>query len=117
MVFHKKNTILSNNCYINLPFFLFHCISHVAANFMFTSKISVILLSLKGFPLNATRKLLVKFEEHKLEEAIFDSIQRDVPLGHFFLLSVPISQQLPRRTSLYFFVFLECRLKLDCTFR
>ena len=40
---------------------------------------------------------LVKIVEHKLEEAFFDSI-RDVQLGRFILLSVPISQQHPRLT-------------------
>ena len=43
------------------------------------------------------KKSLVKIVEHKLEEAFFDSI-RDVQLGRFILLSVPISQQHPRLT-------------------
>ena len=37
-------------------------------------------------------------------------------MGRFISLSVPISQQLPRPTSLYFFTFLERPLKLDCNF-
>ena len=48
----------------------------------------------------------MKGVEHKLEEASFDGI-RDVQLGRFILLSVPISQQLPRLTSLYVFSFLN----------
>ena len=63
------------------------------------------------------KKLLVKVLDHKQEEAFFDGIRRDVQLGHFTLVSVPISQQLPKLTSLYFFGFLKQSLKLDCTFR
>ena len=44
----------------------------------------------------------MKIVEHKLEDAFSDGMQ-DVQLGRFILLSVPISQQLPRVTSLYFF--------------
>ena len=40
------------------------------------------------------KKSLVKIVEHKLDEGFSDSI-RDVQLGRFILLSVPISQQLP----------------------
>ena len=43
------------------------------------------------------KKSLVKIVEHKLEEAFSES-KRDVQLGRFILLSVPISQQLPRLT-------------------
>ena len=46
----------------------------------------------------------------------FSDVIWDVHLGRFILLSVPISQQLPRLTSLYFFSFLNRSLKLDCTF-
>ena len=35
-------------------------------------------------------------------KSICDSIRRDVQLGHFTLVSVPISQQLPRLTCLLF---------------
>ena len=52
------------------------------------------------------QKSIVKIVEHKLEEAFSDG-RRDVQLGRFFLLSVPISQQLPRLTCLYFFSFLN----------
>ena len=41
------------------------------------------------------KKSLLKIVEHKLEEAISES-KRDVQLGRIFLLSFPISQQLPR---------------------
>ena len=50
------------------------------------------------------------------EEAFFDGIQH-IQLGRFILLSVRISQQLPRLTFLSFFCFLNRPLKHDCTFR
>ena len=106
---------MSNTCYIFSPLFLFHCFSQVATNFMFTSEISLILLLLKHLPSNATKNSLVKIVEHKLEEAFSDGI-RDVQLGRFILLSVPISQQLPTLTSLSFFSFLNWPLKHYCTF-
>ena len=56
-----------------------------------------------------------KMWKHKLEETFSDVIW-DVHLGRFILLIVPISQQLPRLTSLYFFSFLNRPLKFDCTF-
>ena len=96
---------MSNTFFLFLPLFLFHCLSQVATNFKFTSETSNILLLLKGLPSNATKKSLVNIKEHKLEEAFSDGI-RDVQLGRFILLSVPISQQLSRLTSLSFFSFL-----------
>ena len=95
--FHIWSKVMSNTCYIFLPFFLFHCFNQVATNFTFISETSLILLLLKCLPSNATKKSLVKIVEHKLEEAFSDSIW-DVQLGRFILLSVPIAQQLPRRT-------------------
>ena len=86
-----------NTCYIVSLLFLFHCFSHVATNFTFTSESSFILLLLECLPANAIKKSLVKIVEHKLEEAFSES-KRDVQLGRFILLSVPISQQLPRLT-------------------
>ena len=88
---------MSNTCYMFSPLFLFHCLSQVATNFTFISKTSLLLLLLKCLPSNATKKSLVKIVEHKIEEAFSDSI-RDVQLGRFILLSVSISQQLPRLT-------------------
>ena len=98
---------MSNTCYLFSTLFLFHCFSQVATNFKFTSATSVILKVLKLVPSNETKKTLVKIEEHKLEEEFFDGMRRDVQMGHFFLLSVPISQQLPRLTRLYFLSFLK----------
>ena len=97
---------MSNTCYKLSPLYLFHCFSQVATNLRFTSETSRILLILNCLPANATKKSFVKIVEHKLEEAFSDGI-RDVQLGRFILLSVPISQQLPRLTSLYFFSFLN----------
>ena len=107
--------IMISICYIFLPSFLFHCCSQLATNSTFTSGTSLILILLKHIPSNATKKSLVKIVEHNLEEA-FSASTRDVQLGRFILLSVPISQQLPRRTSLYFFVFLNWPLKHDRNF-
>ena len=53
--------------------------------------------------------------ERNLEEANLDSILRGVQLGHFIILSIPISQQLPRLTSLDFLSFLKWPLILNCT--
>ena len=97
--------VLSNTCFMFLPFFLFHCFSQVATNFTFTSKTSNILLLLKCLPSAATKKSFVNIKEHKSEEAFSDGM-RDVKLGRFILISVPISQQLPRLTSFSFFSFL-----------
>ena len=95
---------MSNTCHIFLPLFVFLCFSQVATNFTFTSETSLTLLILKCLPSNATKKSLVKNVEQKLEKAFSDGI-RDVQLGRFILLSVPISQQLARLTSLSFFSF------------
>ena len=43
------------------------------------------------------KKSIVKNVEHKLVEALSDSIQ-NVQLGRFIILSVPFSQQIPRLT-------------------
>ena len=106
---------MNSTCYIFSPLFLFHRCCQVVINFTFTSETYVILLLLKCFLSNATKKSLVKIVEHKLEE-IFSDVIWDVHLGLFILLSVPISQQLSRLTSLYFFSFLNRPLNLDCTF-
>ena len=98
---------MSNTSYFLSSLFLFLCISQVATNFTFTSENSVILVLIKCFPSNATKQLLLKIVESKLEEAFSDSILGDVQLGRFILLSVPISQQLPSLSSLNFFNFLK----------
>ena len=88
---------MSNTCYIFSPLILFNCFNQFATDFTFIPETSLILVLLKRLPSNATDKSLVKIVEHKLEEAFSDSI-RDVQLRRFILLSVPISQQLPRLT-------------------
>ncbi len=65
---------MNSTCYIFSPFFLFHWCSQVVINFTFTSETYVILLLLKCFPSNATKKSLVKIVEHKLEETFSDVI-------------------------------------------
>ena len=107
---------MSSTCYIVSPLFLFHWFSQVVTNFTFTSETSVILLLLKILPSNTSKKELVKHVEHKLEKAFFDGIRGYVQLRHIILLSVLISQQFPRLTSLYFISFLEGPLKDACTF-
>ena len=97
----------SNTCYLVSPFFVFYLFSQVATNVRFTSKTSVILLLPISFPLSTRKILLLKIMEHKLQEAILEGIRRDVQLGNFILLSLPIFQQLPRLTSLYFFLILS----------
>ena len=57
-------------------------------------------------PVKRNKKSFVKTVEHKLDEAFSDG-KRDVQLGRFILLSVPISQQLPILTSLSFLSFLN----------
>ena len=99
--------VMSNTWYNFPPLFIVHCCCQVAENFTFTSKTSDTLPLLRCFPLNATKKLLVRIVEYKLEEALFDGTRENVQVGHFFLLSVPFSQQLPRLTSFDFFSFLK----------
>ena len=106
---------MSDTCYIFWPVFLFHCFSQVATNFTFTSETSLILLFVEFISSNATKKSLVKTGEHELEEA-FSDVKRNVQLGSFILLSVPISQQLASLTLPYFFSSLNWLLKPDCTF-
>ena len=98
---------MSSTCYIFSPLFLLHWFSQVVTKFTFTSETYVILLLFNFLLSNAAKKLLVKKEEHKVESAFFDGKRGDVQLGRFILLSVPISQELPRLTSLYFFTFLK----------
>ena len=107
---------MSNTCYLFSPLFLSHCFGQVATNFTFTSETSLILLLPICLPSIATKKSLLEIVERKLEEAFSDGI-RDVQLGRFILLSVPIFQRLPRLTSLSFFSFLNWPLKHDCIFR
>ena len=113
--FHIWYKVMSNTCYKFSPWFLFLCSSQSATILTFTSETSLILLPLKCLPSNPTKKLLVKIAEHKLEETFSDSIRRDVQLGHFILLSVLNSQQLPKLTSPYFFGLLKWLLKLNRT--
>ena len=61
-------------------------------------------------------KITRKIVEHKLEEAFTDSLRGDVQRRRFILLNFPISQQLLRLTSLYFFIFPTWLLKLNCAF-
>ena len=108
---------MSNTCYKFALLFLLTWFSQVATNFLFTSKISVTLLILKCLPWNTTKEWFAKIEEHEHEGNFSVGIRRDVQLGQFFLLSVRISQQLPRLTSLYWDSFLKWPLKLEWTFR
>ena len=113
--FHIWYKVMSSICYIFSPLFLFHWFSQVVKNFTKISETSVILL-LKILPADAAKKLLVKNEEHKVESTFFDGIRGVVQLGLFIVLSVLISQQLPRLTSLYFSQMLvETRLRLSLT--
>ena len=59
------------------------------------------------FSLKRKEEIIVKFMDHKLEEALFDGIRKDIQRGHFVLLNVFFSQLLPRLTSVYFFIFLK----------
>ena len=45
---------------------------------------------------------LVGIMADNLEESILDGVRSDVELGRFLILNVPICQQLPGLTSLYF---------------
>ena len=67
--------------------------------------------------LKRNEKITRKIVEHKLEEAFSDSIRGDVQRRCFILLNFPISQQVPRPTSVYFFSFPQWPLKLNWTFR
>ena len=112
---HIWYKVINSTCYTFSPLFFFHWCSQIFTNFTFTSETYVILLLLKCLLSNATKKSLVKIVEHKLEETFSDVIC-DVHLRRFILFSVPISQQLPRLTSPYFFSFPIRPLKLDCIF-
>ena len=114
--FHIWYKVMSNTSYKFSPIFLFHCFSQTATNFTFTSEISLILLLIKCVQPDATKKLVVKIVEHKREEA-FSDCKGVVELGGFILLSVPVSQQLLRLTSLYLFSLLNFPLNHECTFR
>ena len=98
---------MSNTCYIFVPLNLFQCFNQVATSFTFTSETSVIPKVLKRLLSNPRRKLLVEIVEHKIGEAFLDDMREDEQRGHLILFSVPISQQLPRFTSLYFHSFVQ----------
>ena len=66
--------------------------------------------------LKRNEKIILKIVEHKLEEAFSDSLRGDIQRRRFILLNFPISQQLLRLTSLYFFIFSTWVLKLNCAF-
>ena len=59
------------------------------------------------FRKNATKKITCENCEKQTKKKTFSDGIKDVQLGRFILLSVPISQQLPRLTSLSFFSFLK----------
>ena len=63
------------------------------------------------------KKLLEKIVKDNLQEVLYDGVRKSVQLEHFNLLSVPVSQQLPRLIFPYFFSFLKWPLKLYCAFR
>ena len=103
--FYIRHKVESNTCYLFSPLFLFLCIIQVATNFTFTSETSIILLLIEHLPSNLTEKILGKIVEDELEEAFSDGIRKYVQWEHFILLSVPLSQQLPRIRSLLILVF------------
>ena len=69
--FHIRYIVTCNTSCIFSLLSLFHCFSQIATNTLIISETSGILLLLKGLPSNATKKLLVKTVEHKLEETFF----------------------------------------------
>ena len=83
---------MSTTYYIFSRLFCLPCPSQVAASFTVTPQTSVRLLLIKCLSSKPTKKLLVKFGEHTIEEAFFDGMRGDLQLGHFVLLSVPVSQ-------------------------
>ena len=95
---------MSNTCYVVLLLFLFDCFSQVATNFTFTAETSLILLLLKNLPSNARQKSLVKFVDHKLEEAFSDGILDLNWDTSFYSVSQFLNNfpDLPRLTSLLF---------------
>ena len=116
--FQISYKLMSNTCYMFLPLIFF-------SFFIATVKLLQILRLLQKLLLNnyysnvfrqtQQKKSLVKIVDHKPEEAFSDGI-RDVQLGRFILLSVRISHQTPRLTSLSFFSLLNRPLKHGCTF-
>ena len=97
---------MSSTCYIFSPFFLFHWFSQFVTNFTLISETSAVLL-IKFLPSDAEKNSPVKNLERKPKQSFSDSLPEDVQLGRFILLSVPISQQLPKLASLYFFSSLK----------
>ena len=114
--FQSWYKVMSDTCYILSPlFFIFASVKllqtlRLLQNFLLYYYYSNV------FPQKQRKKLLMKIVEHKLEEAVSNSIRGDVQLGRLILLNVPISRQFPRLTSLHFFSFLKWPLKLDWTF-
>ena len=90
--FYKRYKVMSIICYMIWSLFLLESFSQLATKITFTSETSVILLLYNCLPSNAMKNFFVKFVERKLEEAFFKGIRRDIKLGHFILLSVPISK-------------------------
>ena len=108
---------MSNTCYKLLTLFLFLCFSQVPTNFTFNFRNFSYATITKMSSLKRNKKITRrKFVEHKLEEAFSDSLGGYVHLGRFILLIVPISQQLPRLTSLYFLSSLNDRSNLTALF-
>ena len=107
---------MSKTWYIFSPLFFLHCFSQVATNCMFNLETCVMLPIIKCLPLNAKRNLFVKSVKHKLEGTFFHGSRRVFQLEQLFLLSVPISQQLPVLPLFYFLVFSNDPCKLTLLF-
>ena len=101
---------MSNTCNTFSPLFRFHRTSRVATKFTFTSENSLILVLHKRLPSNATKKILVKMMEDKLEEALSD-VLRDVEMFNWDASFYSVSEflknfpHLPLCTSLVFSVY------------
>ena len=91
---HIWYKVLNYTCYIFSPFSLFHCFSHGARNFTFTSETSPILLLPKSFLSNATKTISRENCGTQTRRTFADGTRGDVQLERFILLLVPISQQL-----------------------
>ena len=114
--FHKWYKAMKNTCYIFLSIFFPLLQSGCCKLYVyfrnFCSTTDTKLSSSKP-----NKKLLEKIVKANLQEVLYDGVRKSVQLEHFNLLSVPVSQQLPRLIFPYFFRILKWPLKFYCVFR
>ena len=114
--FHIWYKVKSSTCYTFSPFFFFIGSVKLLQLLRLLQKLLLYYYNSNFFPLTQQKETSEKCAT-QTRIGLFWRLKRRCSTETIHFTYVPISQQLPRLTSLYFFSFLEWALKLACTFR